>query len=432
MMDQTDGLAHGLPIPSNVPDQSQISRPKRATFPRTMEFALGLTGALMGVLAAIIVLFLGDRVNQTVTTDSGFISILAAAILNQIKLAASILSSIGAFSLLLALTGLAGSVLVLRKGKLGGFLMILGAVGCLVYFLPGLLLLAAGIVSLRKPDQKPDQVRWKWWLPIGIAACLITGGAITAGLFAWSPDTLPTNESATNDLQTEYSFNENVMVGDLSFWFLSAHTTNVAAFAEDEAVTQVTGNYLVLRFRFNNQGQNVFDINKSLLTLVQDDTGASFPPCAELHHGLTEFPGSLSVDSGSVSDFVYLYKLGDSAPAQNRQAFTLQIQSPLSPDAKKVIHFKPEIDHDPAIETYIAQASQIIKIQFPDWQPRYLISCWDTYQADNETYHLFEAWTANMVYDRAFYYIRESTGVLLPGVPDQSKPYYPIIPFPGQ
>lgn len=107
---------------------------------RTTEFVLGLIGGIFGFFGAIIALFVG-----------GLGGAFGAS-------GASTIVGLGWGAMLLSIVGIVGSVVVKHKSKLGGWLMIISAVGGLIcisffYILSFVLLLIAGLMGAIKKDK---------------------------------------------------------------------------------------------------------------------------------------------------------------------------------------------------------------------------------------------------------------------------------------
>lgn len=111
---------------------------------RTGEFVLGLIGGIFGILFALAAMFIGE-IEAAFTGSSEIIGLGWSAI---------------AFSVL----GIIGSIRVKSNSKLGGWLMIIAAIGGLIsismfYILSFILLLIAGIMGVvRKDKDKTVQV----------------------------------------------------------------------------------------------------------------------------------------------------------------------------------------------------------------------------------------------------------------------------------
>jgi len=104
---------------------------------RTTEFILGLVGGIFGFFGALMALFFG-----------GFAKALGGS-------QASTIIGLGWGAIIFSIIGIVGSVLVRDKAKLGGWFMVISAVGgviCISFFyaLSFVLLLIAGLMGIIK------------------------------------------------------------------------------------------------------------------------------------------------------------------------------------------------------------------------------------------------------------------------------------------
>ncbi len=104
---------------------------------RKTEFTWGLIGGIIGVIVAFIALAIGG---------------VAGAFNAE---GASMVVSLGWFALLFAIIGIVGGALVKNHTKVGGWLMIVGAIGGIIsisifYILPCVLLIIGGLMALIK------------------------------------------------------------------------------------------------------------------------------------------------------------------------------------------------------------------------------------------------------------------------------------------
>jgi hypothetical protein len=109
---------------------------------RTVEFVLGLIGGIIGFFGAIIALMIGG-IGSALGGGKG----------------ASLLTSLGWMAILFAIVGIVGAALVKSKTKLGGWLMIISAIGGVIsvsfaYALSFVLLIIAGLMAVIKKDGK--------------------------------------------------------------------------------------------------------------------------------------------------------------------------------------------------------------------------------------------------------------------------------------
>jgi hypothetical protein len=107
---------------------------------RTTEFVLGLIGGIVGFFGALIALAVGG-IGQALG-GSG----------------ASTITGLGWGAILFSILGIVGSAVVRNKAKLGGWFMIISAVGGLIcisffYSLSFVLLLIAGLMGVIKKDE---------------------------------------------------------------------------------------------------------------------------------------------------------------------------------------------------------------------------------------------------------------------------------------
>ncbi len=108
---------------------------------RTVEFVLGLIGGIFGFFGAIFALMVG-----------GIGSVLGAE-------AGSTVVNLGWAGILFSILGIVGASLVKSKTKLGGWFMIISAIGGVVsisfaYALSFVLLIIAGLMAVIKKDNK--------------------------------------------------------------------------------------------------------------------------------------------------------------------------------------------------------------------------------------------------------------------------------------
>lgn len=106
---------------------------------RTTEFVLGLLGGIFGFFGAIFALFIG-----------GIGGAFGAS-------GASTIVGLGWAAILFSIFGIVGAVFVKSKTKLGGWLMLISAIGGVIsisfaYLLSFILLLIAGLMALLKKD----------------------------------------------------------------------------------------------------------------------------------------------------------------------------------------------------------------------------------------------------------------------------------------
>jgi len=106
---------------------------------RTAEFALGLVGGIVGILVAVLAIFIGG----------------AEATINEID-NSSIIAS-GWAAVFLSLLGIAGSIIVRNKPRLGGTFLLIAAIGGFIciymfYVMPGVLLAIAGFMGVSRKD----------------------------------------------------------------------------------------------------------------------------------------------------------------------------------------------------------------------------------------------------------------------------------------
>ena len=107
---------------------------------RTAEFTLGLIGGIIGFFAAIAVVFIGGVAGAVGASDAGFFS------------------NLGWSSLLFSILGIVGASLVKSKTKVGGWLMVVSAVGGIIsismfYLLSFVLLLCGGLMALIRKEK---------------------------------------------------------------------------------------------------------------------------------------------------------------------------------------------------------------------------------------------------------------------------------------
>ena len=106
---------------------------------RNTEFVLGLLGGIFGIFAGILGLVVGG-IDSVISGSAEIVGLGLSAIL---------------FSIL----GIIGASIVKNKNKLGGWFMVIAAVGGTIsiswfYLISGLLLFIAGLIALIKKDGK--------------------------------------------------------------------------------------------------------------------------------------------------------------------------------------------------------------------------------------------------------------------------------------
>jgi hypothetical protein len=111
---------------------------------RTAEFVLGLMGGIFGIISGIMALMLGG-IGTAVGSGSGG------------------LGTLGTWAIVLSVLGIVGACMVSGKAKLGGWFMLIAAIGGTIsvsffYILPGLLLLIGGLMSLIRKDRSTIEV----------------------------------------------------------------------------------------------------------------------------------------------------------------------------------------------------------------------------------------------------------------------------------
>ncbi|PZN00858.1 MAG: hypothetical protein DIU76_11975 [Bacillota bacterium] len=113
---------------------------------RWPEFVLGLLGGLFGV-------------------GAGFLTTLFGAVGEALEAqGAEAVTTGGSATFWVSLLGIVGSVVVLWKPRIGGILMLVAAVvglfgSGLMYVLPGLLLIIAGLMGVFRKDKKSVEVQ---------------------------------------------------------------------------------------------------------------------------------------------------------------------------------------------------------------------------------------------------------------------------------
>lgn len=107
---------------------------------RTTEFVLGLIGGIFGLIGASTTLIIGGL-------DATFSSTGTSEIIG-----------LGWFAILFSILGIVGSVVVKSKAKLGGWFMIISAIGGVIcvsffYIIPAILLLIGGVMGVARKDK---------------------------------------------------------------------------------------------------------------------------------------------------------------------------------------------------------------------------------------------------------------------------------------
>ncbi|MFZ8008231.1 DUF4064 domain-containing protein [Bacillus licheniformis] len=107
---------------------------------RTTEFVLGLIGGISGFIGAFLALIVGGL-------DASFNSSGTSDIIG-----------LGWGAIFLSILGIIASVIVRKKAKLGGILLIISGIGGLIciflfYLLPAILLIISGVMGLARRDK---------------------------------------------------------------------------------------------------------------------------------------------------------------------------------------------------------------------------------------------------------------------------------------
>lgn len=168
---------------------------------RTTEFVLGLIGGIFGFFGALLVLMFG-----------GIGSVLGASSTSNVI-------SLGLVAILFSILAIVGSVVVRSKAKLGGWFMIISAVGGLIcislaYLLPFVLLLIAGLMGVikkeagevRKSETRETKKLWfrRHWILTGII--IVFGLVFVLGIIG----SLTTNNSNSSLQTPDHQVSEKV------------------------------------------------------------------------------------------------------------------------------------------------------------------------------------------------------------------------------
>ena len=107
---------------------------------RTIELVLGLLGGIFGIIGALIALMIGGV--DAAFSDTGESSIISA----------------GWIAVLLSIVGIVGSIMVRKRPKVGGILMLIAAIGGLIcifiaYILSTILLGIAGLMGVFRKER---------------------------------------------------------------------------------------------------------------------------------------------------------------------------------------------------------------------------------------------------------------------------------------
>ncbi len=108
---------------------------------QTVEFVLGLVGGIFGFFTALIVLMFGG-IGSTLGGEG-----------------ASTIIGLGWLAIIFSIIGIVGAVIVKNKTKIGGWIMIISAVGGVIsvsfaYALSFVLLIIAGLMAIIKKGDK--------------------------------------------------------------------------------------------------------------------------------------------------------------------------------------------------------------------------------------------------------------------------------------
>ncbi|MDF2537371.1 MAG: hypothetical protein K0S76_392 [Herbinix sp.] len=210
---------------------------------RTAEFVLGLIGGILGVSSSIAVIFFGEILDVIGVNDNG-------------------LGGLGIAALIFSVIGIVGSVLVHKKGKIAGLLMIIAAVSGLIsiyagYIIPFILLLTAGIISLNKPDQCTKKCKWFLWIP----ACIV--GAVVVLAFSF----LLTGMNNSKD--AFYQTGEDIRLGNITYSIDSALASKTIIDDYNEYTTE--GMFLTIDITVKNSGKEEAIVDSAMLKVIAED-----------------------------------------------------------------------------------------------------------------------------------------------------------------
>lgn len=258
---------------------------------RTAEFVLGLIGGILGFFGGLFILVLG-----------GLGKMLNAS-------GASTISSFGWFGLLFAVLGIVGSVIVGSKYKLGGWLMLISAVGGVIslrwaYSLSFILLTISGLTALirksddnevkiegqksnkskqKKQEEKKKSSKKVFWFVIGGIVLIIF---INALFIAFFNEQKQENKSSVNSVKTSsessaeeitYSLGERFVWGDFAYTFHNVETeSEIGSYLFGEFYGEkADGMFLVVDVTIENIDKETQTFWGSAITIT-DDKGRIF------------------------------------------------------------------------------------------------------------------------------------------------------------
>lgn len=237
---------------------------------RTAEFVLGLIGGIIGLFSALFAIIFGGIADAFSTSSTG-------------------IGNLGIAAFLFSIIGIVGAVKVHKKGKLGGLLMILAGISGIIavfvaYIIPGALLLIGGIISIRKPDQNADKVKWKIWIPVSLGIVILIFVISFVGIGN------PKTSEIESIVESEYIIGDEVQVGD-SIYIVDS-TSAAQTMSDDFYDYSTEGMFLTANITVVNVGKEAMTVDSSMFNIVESD-GTTYEPSTELN-GLDLFFDSIN------------------------------------------------------------------------------------------------------------------------------------------
>lgn len=136
---------------------------------RTKEFVMGLIGGIFGFFASLVALFIGGLA-------ASFGSVFGSS---DAVSTGNLVIGLGWMAVLFSILGIVGAAIVKNSTKLGGWFMIIAAVGGVIstfvaFILPGILLLVAGIMAVTDKTGEKINKSGKIWLLVVLVVILLS------------------------------------------------------------------------------------------------------------------------------------------------------------------------------------------------------------------------------------------------------------------
>lgn len=197
------------------------------------------------------------------------------------------MGNLGFSALLFSVIGIVGAIMVHKRGKLGGLLMIVASVCGFIsvfmgYIIASILLLIGGIISIKKPDQNPKKTKWIIYIPVLLVLSII--------IFVVSLNTSGDAAVTSSDNETKYIMGDEVQVGDIKYLVNSVTSSKLIL---DEFFDYSTeGIFLTTDITVTNAGKEEVIIDSSMFKIVESD-GTTYDPSSE-HNSMDLFLDSLN------------------------------------------------------------------------------------------------------------------------------------------